>query len=78
MFYPTTGLQVANHDAWLADMTKEPSPDVSRVAKPRAKGRRMRAVASRLAQFASRLRPQRWSDVAALRDTPAQATGRGG
>jgi hypothetical protein len=75
MFYPTTGLQVASHDAWLDEMNKEPSPELGQVVKAEAKGGRMRGVASRLAGVARRLRPQRWPEVPAVPDTPAQATG---
>ena len=75
MFYPTTGLQVASHDAWLEEMRKEPSPELGQVAKPEAGGRRMRSVASRLAGVAKRLRTGSWPEVPAVPDTPAQATG---
>jgi hypothetical protein len=75
MFYPTTGLQVASHDAWLEDMSKEPSPKIGRVARTEGEGRRMRSVASRLAGVAKRLRTGHWPEVPAAPDTPAQATG---
>jgi len=34
MYYPmTTSLQVEAHDAWLAEMQKEPSPQVGKTAR---------------------------------------------
>ena len=75
MFYPTTGLQVASHDAWLEEVRKEPSPELGRVVKPEARGRRMSSLASRLAGAAKRLRTGSWPAVPAAPDTSAQATG---
>lgn len=45
----TTGLQVAGHDAWLAEMRKEPSPELGRVARPEAEAHRRQELASQLA-----------------------------
>ena len=75
MFYPTTGMLVASHDAWLEEMRKEPSPELGKVVKAEAKGGRMRSVASRLAGVARRLRSPRWPQVPSAPETPAQATG---
>jgi hypothetical protein len=44
----TTGLQVASHDAWLAEMRKEPSPELGRVAQPEAEAHRRQELASQL------------------------------
>jgi hypothetical protein len=53
MFYPTTtGLQVASHDAWLAEMKKEPSPELGRVARPEAEGHLRTDLAFQLAEMA--------------------------
>lgn len=52
MLYPTTGLQVASHDAWLAEMRKEPSPELGRVARPEAEAHRRSDLASQLAGVA--------------------------
>jgi hypothetical protein len=46
----TTGLQVASHDAWLAEMRKEPSPELGRVAQPEAEAHRRQKLASQLAE----------------------------
>ncbi len=73
MFVPTTGLQVASHDAWLAEMRKEPSPEIGRVAKARAEGRLAKGARSRLAGVLTRLRSRRWLEVPAAQDLPAQA-----
>jgi hypothetical protein len=53
MLHPTTtGLQVASHDAWLAEMRKEPSPELGRVALPEAEAHRKQKMASQLAGVA--------------------------
>jgi hypothetical protein len=47
MLHPTTtGLQVAGHDAWLAEMRKEPSPELGRAARPKAEVQRRKRLAS--------------------------------
>ena len=75
MFHPTTGLQVASHDAWLEEMNKEPVPEVSGVAKSRPEAGRVRGVARRLVGVVRRLRSPRWPEVPSAPETPAQATG---
>ena len=75
MFYPTTGMLVASHDAWLEEMNKEPGPKVGRVAKSRAEVGRVRGVAMRLVGVARRLRSSRWPQVPSAPETPARATG---
>ncbi len=71
MFYPTTGLQVASHDAWLDGMNKEPSPEVGQVAK----GGRMRGMALRLAGVVQRVRASRIPEMPTAPETPAKAAG---
>lgn len=73
MFVPTTGLQVASHDAWLAEMRKEPSPEIGRVAKARAEGRLSKGVGFLLAGVLTRLGSRRWLEVPTVPDLPAQA-----
>ena len=75
MFSPTTGLQVAGHDAWLAEMRKEPSPEIGPVAKARRRRRWNRAVASALAGWIERMGPQRREEPSQASEAPAQATG---
>ena len=75
MYYPTTGLQVAGHDAWLEEMKKEPSPEVGQWVGPEAEGRQRRSLASRLAGVAERLRSRRWPEMPTVPDAPAQAEG---
>ena len=75
MLVPTTGLQVASHDAWLEEMGKEPSPEASQVAQLEAEGRLKRDLVSRLAGVAKRLRSRRWPEVPALPESPARAPG---
>lgn len=75
MFYPTTGMLVASHDAWLEEMRKEPSPELGKVVKAGAEGGRMRGAAMRLVGVARRLRSPRWPQVPSAPETPAQATG---
>lgn len=75
MFYPTTGLQVASHDAWLEEMNKEPSDGRGKVAKVSEGKGLVRGVASRLAGALKGLRSRPWSEVPAQRDKSAQTTG---
>ena len=75
MFYPTTGMLVASHDAWLEEMRKEPSPELGKVVKAEERGGRVRGVAVRLVGVARRLRSPRWSQVPSAPETPVQATG---
>jgi hypothetical protein len=76
MFYPiSTGSQIASHDAWLAEMRKEPSSEIGQVVGPGREKRAMRGVASRLARAARRLRSRSWPEVSAAPEAPAQATG---
>ena len=75
MFNPTTGLQVASHDAWLEEMNKEPAPEVGRVAKSPAESGRVKGMAMRLVGVARRLRSSRWPQVPSAPETPARATG---
>jgi hypothetical protein len=75
MLVPTTGLQVASHDAWLEEMRKEPSPEVGQWVGPEAEGRQRRSLASWLAGVAKRLRSRRWPEVPALPESPARAPG---
>lgn len=75
MFSPTTGLQVASHDAWLAEMRKEPTYDVRRVSTPKRQGRLMKAIAQSVARGVKGIRSRRWPDVNIAPDVPAQVTG---
>ncbi|MGD8474850.1 MAG: hypothetical protein PVH59_12045 [Anaerolineae bacterium] len=75
MFYPTTGMQVASHDAWLEEMQKEPSDGRGKVVKASARRGLVRGVASRLAGALKGLRSRPWSEVPAQRDKSAQTTG---
>ena len=75
MFYPTTGLQVASHDAWLDEMNKEPSSEAGQVAKGQVQGGRMRGMALRLAGVVRRLRASRLPGVPTAPETPAEAAG---
>ena len=75
MFYPTTGLQVASHDAWLEEMNKEPSAGAGQVAKAQTEGGRVRGVALRLVRVARRLRSPRLPEVHTAPETPAQMSG---
>jgi hypothetical protein len=71
----TTGLQVAHHDAWLAEMQKEPSPEMGRVAQPEAEGRLRSGLASRLAGVVKRLRSRSLPAVPRVPDTSTQTKG---
>jgi hypothetical protein len=71
----TTGLQVAHHDAWLAEMQKEPSPELDKVAQLETEGRVRRGLASRLAGVAKRLRSRSRPTVHRVPDAPAQTKG---
>jgi hypothetical protein len=71
----TTGLQVAHHDAWLAEMQKEPSPEVGQVAQLEAEGRVRKGLASRLAGVAKRLRSRSWPAAPRVPDAPTQTKG---
>ena len=73
MFQPTTGLQVAQHDAWLEEMRKEPSPEIGRVVKVRQRGRWRLGLVSRMAALAQRVGSRRRRDVSKAPDVPAQA-----
>ncbi len=75
MFNPTTGLQVASHDAWLEEMKKEPSAGRGKVAKASARKGLVRRVASHLAGAVQGRRSRPWPEVSAHPDTSAQATG---
>ncbi len=71
----TTGLQVAHHDAWLAEMQKEPSPEIGQVAQLTEEGRRRSGLASRLAGAVNRLRSRSWQAVPRVPDASAQTKG---
>jgi hypothetical protein len=75
MFYPTTGLQVASHDAWLDEMNKEPSPEAGQVAKVQVQGGRMGRMVLRLAGVVRWLRSSRLPGAPTAPETPAEATG---
>jgi hypothetical protein len=79
MFHPMTpGSLIASHDAWLAEMNKEPSAELGQVVRPEGQRGRLRGMASRLIQLAHRLRRRQWPEIPVVPEPPAQVPGPSG
>jgi hypothetical protein len=79
MVHPmTTGSQIASHDAWLAEMQKEPSAELAQVERSASQRGRLWTIASRLGGLARRLGARSWPEAPVVPEVPVQANGASG